>query len=337
MTGSTASLDKIQKPAVVTHDFTEKDPKIGILVWRWNWLKQADNIEVTLPTGESKKMFKSQVARTKGVDYENYFNDLVNLFSSKIFKTQYVSSGFNSGNPGFTFMGRARNKVLTYEGLYENNTIEKPFVKLSHIVNGWKLKKDKALEELARLKAKYQFKFFEESVLAQTKEIFLYNINVNFFIYDTGIEYMLSLTDKQIEDIWRKFQTRDTTNFTGDDQLILSGIGRFKRHKRKYLKYLAKNNLKKMSKHLLKAVEEIDNRLSAAGISRMYGGSKNFIAVSKLDGFRVGDEKGDESIYSNSYGRKGQYQFEGPLGQIRKLLGITQGEFSMSWLLGRVI
>jgi hypothetical protein len=337
ISGSTSALDAIKKPVVVTHKFTEKDPRIGVFVWRWNWLKQADTIEVTLPSGESKKMFKNQLGYTKGVDYENYFNDLVGLLTSKIFNTQYISTAFGAGNPGFTYMGKAKNRVLTYEGIFEDNTIKKPFVKLSHIVNGWKIKKDKALKVLKDLKEKYKYNFFEESVLAQTEEIFLYNINVNFFIYDTGIEFMLGLDDDKLKNIWSRFQTRNMKNYSGEDKLINSGISKYKRHKRKYLKFLAKNDLKKMSKHLMKMVEVVDDKLSATGILRVYGGSKNFIAVSKLDGFRIGDENGDKSIYSNSFGRKGEYQFEGPLGQLRKLLGITQGEFTMSWLLGRVI
>ena len=61
------------------------------------------------------------------------------------------------------------------------------------------------------------------------------------------------------------------------------------------------------------------------------------LSIAKIDGFRVGDPNGDKKIISNSFGRVGEEEIEGPVAKMRKFLGITNGEFLASWVLGRLI
>jgi hypothetical protein len=293
---------------------------------------------ITSPEGFEKKAYRQVKGNTKGTDFENYTRDLVDLIFAKITDSNFNITSFNEGNPGYTFMGKAKNRITSYEGLYnDEGTIEKPYTKLSRIWNGWKMKKDKALKTLKEIKAKYGFKFFEEEVLAQTKEIFLYNINVNFFVYETGLKNMLSIPKSRLKTIWENYQSRDMTNYTGSDTLINSGYNNFLRFRNKYSKYLLQNDQKRSVLMAIKMVEAVEDNLRIAGISQIFGGGNNFFAIAKIDGFRVGDENGDQKILSNSFGRLGTEDIEGPLNQIRRFMGISNGEFYMSWLLGRVI
>ena len=338
LTGSVTALDNVKKPYTIVHKFKEKNTKFGITVLRWNWLKNTDNITITSPEGHEKKMYRRIKGKTSGVDYENYAKDLVDLLVGKLANTNYSISSFNKGNPGFTFMGKAKNKITSYEGLYtDNGTIEKPYVKLSRVWNGWKMKKKKALKLLKEIKKKYAFDFFEEEVLSQTEELFLYNINVNFFVYDTGLKYMLALPENKVKKIWTHYQSRRSTTYSGKDVLERSGYYRFLRYRKSYSKYLIENNQEKLSEIVIKLVETVEDKLRISGIAQIFGGGNNVFAVAKIDGFRVGDENGDKKLMSNSFGRIGTENLDGPLSRLKRFMGVTTGEFNMSWLLGRVI
>lgn len=338
ISGSVKSLDTIQKPYVILHKFNEKSSKLGIFVWRWNWLNTTDNMTISNPAGFEKKMYRRVMGKTKGRDFENYAKDLVDIIAGKLFKQQSTITSFNKGNPGYTFMGKATNKITSYEGIYnQNGALEKPYVKLSNIWNGWKLKKKKALEILKDIKKKYGFRFFEEDVLAQTKELFLYNINVNFFVYNGGIKSMLDLPKERVKKIWTHYQSRNMTNYSGDDVLARSGYFNFISLRNKYHKYLLENDMKHLSKTIIRMVKLVEENLRLAGIAQIFGGGNNMFVVGKIDGFRVGDENGDKKLISNSFGRVGTEDIDGPIARLKKFIGITHGEFYMSWLMGRVI
>jgi hypothetical protein len=338
LTGSVEALDNVKKPYTIVHNFKENNSKFGITVFRWNWLRTSDDITVTSPEGYEKKMYRRVKGNTKGTDFENYTKDLVDLLVGKLAKTNYSISSFNKGNPGFTFMGKAKNKITTYEGLLNSDgKIEKPYAKLSRIWNGWKMKKKKAIKILREIKKKYGFDFFEEEVLSQTKELFLYNINVNFYVYDTGLGHMLSIPTKKLKTIWTNNQARGSLTFSGKDILVNSGYYRFLKFRKKYSKYLLENNQKELSKVVIKLVEIVEDKLKMSGISQVFGGGNNVFAIAKIDGFRVGDENGDKKIMSNSFGRIGTENIDGPISRLKRFMGITTGEFNASWLLGRVI
>jgi hypothetical protein len=338
LTGSVNSLESVEKPIVVTHKFNENDKKFGIFVWRWNKLNTLDSMIVTTPKGDEQKLFRRNMGKTQGRDIENYAKDLVDLLIGKIFNTQFSVTSFNEGNPGYTFMGKATNTIISYEGVYNSQgSIDRPYLKLNRIWNGWKLKKDKAIKILKDIKKKYQFRFFEEDIMAQTQELFLYNINVNFFVYDTGLKHMLNLPEDQVKKIWTNFQSRNLSMFSGTDILVRSGYHNFISLRKKYHTYLLENDLKGMSKTAMRLVEVLEENLVLSGIAQVLGGGTNFFAVGKIDGFRVGDENGDQKLLSNSFGRVGTEDIEGPIAKMRKFLGITHGEFVMSWLMGRVI
>src|SRR5690606_14696304 len=173
LNGSLNALDQVQKPYIVTHKFTETSRKLGIFVLRWDRLNTSDNITVTSPTGAEKNLYRRNKGRTFGIDYENYVKDMVDLLVGKIFKTNSTISSFNEGNPGYTFMGKAKNKIMTYETELKPDGKARAMVKLSRIWNGWKVKSKKALKILREIKKRYGFRFYEEEVLAQTKKLFL--------------------------------------------------------------------------------------------------------------------------------------------------------------------
>lgn len=336
--GSLKSLDKVQKPFVVTHKYDEASMKLGIFVFRWDKLNTSDKISVSSPSGDKKNFYRRNKGETVGIDYEGYVKDLIQVLTAKLLKTNANIMSIGEGNPGYTFMGKAKNRISTYEVDLDSNQKERSMVKLSRIWNGWKVKAEKAKKILKDIKDRYGFRFFEDNILSQTKNLFLYNINVKFFVYEKGLSHVLNLSDDEIKEIWKKNQTRDLHSFKEEkDSLVLSGINNFLKRRQKYHKALLSQDEKKMSKHLLRMVEIVESKISVPGMEKLFGGKENFFVVSKIEGFRVGDENGDESLTSSTFGEIGNHNLSGPIDSVRQFMDMSSGEFYMSWLLGRVI
>jgi hypothetical protein len=341
---SLSTLDKGQKPYVVKHNFNEKNPGAGLLIFRLNHVNSVDRITVAAPTGEEKKFVRRYKGHSIGMDFESYLADMIGLFSSKLLKTQFSTSSFSQNNPGYTFHGKAFTKVQIYEGeLDENNKVQKPFTRLTRIWNGWQIKQKNAIKILTNMKERYKFNFMPEEVLAQTKKLFLYNFNVNLYVHKEGIAHLMSKDDKAMEEMFLKFQSRDMTNYTGDDALVNSGIKRLIRWKKKYLKEMEKNDLKGASNYLLSMVSLIERKLTVEGYEAAFGSKANFLLLAKIEGFRIGDENGDKPIVSNTFGMVGNDNLNGPTADVLEFFRftgsetMTEGEFYVNWLLGRLI
>ncbi len=341
---SLSLLDKEQKPYQINHNFTEQNPGFGVLVFRWNSLDSTDNITVKAPNGDEKKFIRRYRGFSTGIDFESYAQDMVGLLTSKIFKTQFSPSSFNSSNPGFTYYGRAYNKIQVFEGeLAADKKTMKPYTRLTRIWNGWQMKVEGAVKKLEQIKKRYQFNFMPAEVLAQTKKLFLYNINVNLYVHKEGIAALVLKKDEEIKDAFMKFQARDMTNYTGDDALKFSGYKEVINWKKEYQKEIAKSDLKKASHYLLKMISKIESKLTVGGFEALLGGKAGFLLQARIDGFRIGDEKGDQPLISNTFGTLGSDTLGGPtadvLGFFQQTGGATMidGEFYVNWLLGRLI
>jgi len=336
---STQTLEKVENPYVLIHNFTEDEMKFGVFVWKWNWLDQFDNISVTSPEGHTKELYRSTIGNSFGRDYENYAKDVIELLAGKLMDKNFNVASFSGGNPGYTYMGKAENEILSYEGVKgDSGLVESPYAKLSRIYNGWKMSKEDAVDLLRELKKRYEFRFMEEEVLAQTEELFLYNINVNFFVYEGGINHMIEMSEEEAENIFVYNRRRQRNRrLDWEDSLKVSGYYRFAHNKRKYFQALEEGNQDEIAEYTMEMVEAIEEGLVMEGIGKMVGGGGNMLSIAKIDGFRVGDPNGDKKIISNSFGRVGEEEIEGPVAKMRKFLGITNGEFLASWVLGRLI
>jgi hypothetical protein len=340
-TNSTELLNKIKKPFTVRHKFRENNIKMGVFVLRYNHINSSDAIEVEAPNGEKKELLRRYKGHTYGVDYENYAQDLISLITSKIAKTQFAGMSFSGNNPGFTFMGKAVNKINIYEAVNENGKYVRPYTRLTRIWNGWRIKVEKAKKILDKIKERYRMNFFSDYVLGQTKKLFLYNINVNFFVHAKGIEEMLVCPEEEVKSIFETYQQRDTTNFTGEDKLLFSGFKKFLRLRERYFKKEDKE--RRASNILLKLVNIVEQKLTIEGIEKMFGGKENFLVLARIDGFRIGDENGDVPIISNTFGKFGNDSLYGPSSEILEFMkrhegeAMTEGEFYINWLLGRII
>jgi len=344
--GSLSQLNELQKPYVINHHFKENNLSGEFLILNWNQLRSGDKITVTSPGGEKKNFFRQYQGSTIGLNFESYTRNLLEFFQSKLVSTNFSPLSFDGGsNIGYSFFGRAFNKVSVLEGeLREDKIMTRPYVSISRIWNGWQIKKKKSLKILNKIKERYQFNFVPSLVLAQTKKIFLYNFSVTLFVHTPGIEYFSQLNKEKLEEIYRRNQSRDMTSFQdNEDALKFSHFKKMIRLKKRYDKFLKAGEFQKASKLLLRCLNIIEDNLTTKGYEEMFGGIQNFLLSGKIDGFRIGDGRGDEAITMNTLGSIGNDSLSGPTSDILKFFKqstgetMTEGEFFISWILGKVL
>ncbi len=341
---SLSLMKKEMKPFEVSHSFTEKSPGAGFLIFRINKLDSTDKIKIVSPEGGERNYIRRYRGYSAGMDFESYAEDMVSLISSKIFKSQFSPGAFSASNPGFTFYGKAVNKLQVFEGeLSKTNELSRPYSRLSRIWNGWEMKKKGALKILEKIKKRYKFNFMPSEVLNQTKKLFLYNFSVTLYVHKEGTTALMTQTDDQIKSAFKLYQSRDMTNFTGEDVMKGTGYQKIIKWKKEYVKELAKKNYNKASDILLKMIAHIEKKLSVLGYEVLFGDKDNFLLRANLDGFRIGDEKGDVPLESSTFGTVGNEGLGGPTADFIDFFRqsghepMTDGEYYVNWLLGRVL
>lgn len=338
---SAESLKAVVKPFKLEHKFKESEGRAGIFWIRMNKTKSSNFVRLETPTGEVKEMFRRYDGVYKGNDYAGYGFEVVKALASKLLKTNIDFSGGGGGNPGYSFLGKAKNRIMSFESVKgANGFFEKPFVKFSRVWNGWSLKKKKALKILEDIKERYVFGFFPRQVLAQTDRLFLYNINVNFLIHPQGIEHMEKLSRDDVYKIFRHYSRgvrNNASRLRQDDRAITQPSRKFLKMLKKANEAKEENNIEEYSDQILRALAEAEEELNIFGLKEMFGGEQNFYSFARIDGFREGDENGDQAIVSHSLGEFGQEGMEGPISAIREQTNMTEGEFLISWILRRVL
>ncbi|MDC0255188.1 RICIN domain-containing protein [Bacteriovoracales bacterium] len=333
---SLEGIKALTTPYQVTHRFTESLKKAGFTFLKLAGLKAKTEIEVTHPEGAKKLFYKtSQVAR-KGTNPTEYGIDALNGIFTKYTEWDIQMKNISAGAPGDSIGGMQVIYNVSYEGEIKNKKkvglrkkggIEDPFVKISKSFRGWSISNRRAQKIIRKLNSQYQTTFYPELSLHQTEKIFLYNIGVDHYIYSEGIKYLSSLSKRDFKRMIKK-------GVKGPGKLLKRA--RMISHFKKLKAHLEKNNYKSHGKYTRSVISMANRWLNLEGFKDILGGSENFFIISRIDGFRIGDEAGDTRINSNSLGQIGDKKVYGPLMNIMMNTGMTASEFYAYWLRGRL-
>ncbi len=337
MHSSLKKLEKANKPWVIEHAFKEQERKVGIFFWRWNKVNSHTDMSLTHPTGAKRNFFRAYSGQNKGRDYQDFAFEAVRNWLALFADFDYTPTT-TSSNPGQTFKGSARNKVVVYEGENTAQGVVQPFMRLSRIWNGWEVDRAKAKDILNEILHRYRFEFFEPTVLNDTVKIFLYSISVNVLVYDRGVEHMATLAEEEVKKIFGRHAMRADLRVkpTNEEENENAANG-FLSIRRKWIAARTKKDLIDASELAMKALTEAEEKLNVEGLRSLLGGERNFYVNSKIDGYRAGDENGDRALISNSFGEFGRREVLGPLQNIQQQSEMLEGEFFIYWIMTRLI
>lgn len=353
--GSLRQLKRLQKPWEVLHKFGEDDYKLGIFTLRMNKIKSKSYFSLREPEGELKNFFRHYRGSVIGNDYQTYTAELIDFFIGKLSSNASVTTGLGGGNPGNTFYGKAKNRISTFEAeILPGGLLGQPFVKINRIWNGWRMKRKKAQKLLERIRRDYNFRFYNTEVLNDTDKLFLYNISLQFTFFTEGIEHMLTLPKEALRAIFRKHYQKNLFGGEESEKIFGNGFNSFYKNLEKVFKHAKTAKWHLYADNLIDALQIAEKKLTVEGLKQLMGSERNIYIVSKIDGFRDGNEDADNapnfyndpsmSYYSNPYisnsigefGSLGPSRASGPISYYLRLTGMNTGEFYANWIMGRI-
>jgi len=358
----TELLDVVQSPYKIEHSLTEKSGAFSLFHWKWLNRDLTDLITVTHPQGAQKMFYRSSKGKRFGSNYQSLFTDVANGLLNT-----YVSNAVNfsdpgNGNPGDTFMGKSKAREVSFEGEILNynskkktGRVESPFISLGYIWKGWTISKKNAMKIIDEINRDYQFHFYPETALQNTKSLQLYTISVNLYFYHRAVLEMLGQEKNNLLKIYKKHSKFKDIRYAGmgyfpgdpisgssyrdtysKESQIRDSVSRFIRLKKKFQKWLKKERPDRQMKYGVKMADQVEKNLYFPGLAQVVGGENNIYVHSQVRGFRKGDEAGDTPLISHSIGEFGDRSFTGPLLEIKNQMGMTDAEFFSYWMVGKI-
>ena len=343
-------INVLKKPYIVKHKLAEYSRERDFFIFRKKKQKQTTRMVVIHPQGAEKRFYRKQQGKRKGKNYEAMAIDILNGILNENEDNSIALANANNGNPGDSFLGSSFSRNVAYEGEIEESAkkkgiIKKPFVNIAYSWKGWKVSYNKLKKILSQFNKKYAFNFFPKNILNTTQSLQLYQVSLNIYFYDTAMAHMVSLSDDAILKIFREHGSYKLKKSLGGLLKRVRGgnkkhlkrvMKKFIKAKNKYIKAQGKLDLKKAVRNGLKMASIAENILNLEGFLQLVGGKENIYIHSRISGFREGDESGDTPLVSNSIGEIGGEFFAGPLQAMKSRLGMTESEFFVYWMLGKI-
>jgi hypothetical protein len=318
--GSLALLRKDNKPYRLENTFHEKEVSDNFLFFNYRRLRSSVDLKLTRPDGAEQSYIRDTFGETIGKNYENTATDTLSFFSQLYTHADFDFSDDHASNPGYTIKGSAKNSILQYEAeKAKDGTLSNRFVKLTHIFNGWSISKADAQKKLDKFSADYGSTLIPPLALHETDKIFLYSISANIHLYEPALAHLAALT---ADDISKIYQKAGVSEGNAVDRIYTN------------LQQFAKNGT---AKDLLRGVSIADRQLPVESFYELFGGRDNLFIYAEVDGFRKGDENGDSHVLTETIGLVGSKKAEGPISDIQKRIGMTEGEFLATWITGRLL
>jgi len=328
-----------RNPWIFTHTFSDKDFDFAALIKRYKTNKSQDKIEVKTPQGATQKYVRQLKGYRSGTDYQSFIVDVTAALLREKYPDLHIQAA-TSGNPADTIKGKALSRQVSVEAEITPNGIRKEnfFAGIRYTWKGWDIKKASAEKILDEVQDMYQSNLFLRPDLNDTKAIQFYNVTVNVSIYREALNYIMSMPDETIRQIFEEhskdiFQNRspEMDSFTNSNPWANAVIS----DRKAIQKYWSKDPYR-ASEEIADLLYIAESQLTFAGFKKMVGGVQNMFVIGSLDGFRVGDQKGQHSLTSKSLGQIGNQEAQGPLATIQGFNNISGGELFISWLLSNL-
>jgi hypothetical protein len=228
-------------------------------------------------------------------------------------------------------LGRSHTQKIRYEATVgENKLFGQKFLALSDIKQGWSMSESKIRKFMKKTNDKFQHNLFEPDQV-DFKKIRLYNIGYHMNVYNKGLERLHLIKSDEIASIERKYKTSSRICLDENQQKNTAGCGDLWAIK-KVIKACTKViNDEARADCSVKLFEQLMGDLDFSDFKKLIG-EDNLYVYGTIDGFREKSEILNDTVFSNTIGKIGSKQWDGPLDVVRELLGLSGGEFSGGWI-----
>ncbi|MDA8792425.1 hypothetical protein N9N67_04220 [Bacteriovoracaceae bacterium] len=321
-------LDEYFKPHKIEHSIKDFNSSFYALFFRRNRIKSSQKIIVKHKDDkESYRITRRYDAYTNGLDFENFAIESFNKFFQTILEWDYNIQSIPFINPGLTMGGRAKNRVLVTE--FDQDQL---VFQYERIFNGFKVKQKKAKKFLRKLNQEAGYKIFDPISIKSSRSILLYILRLKMKIDYAGIVKLTNFKRASFRYMLTKYGQNQY-----DALRIEEMADRLIKLQNKFIKRFNRKNISAVTlKNFHKFFKVFSKMVTLKGIMLELG-EENAFLQGEIQGFRQGDEKGDELILSDTFGNLPIPLHLMPSEKVTQKINILPGELLATWLSEKTI
>lgn len=321
------ALDDVVTPHKVEHAIKEGGNTWQFFIFKRNAVGSDQSMKLTHSRGgEKKDIHRRYDAVTTGTDTEGYIVEAVNSLIDALTKSDLALSQVQTLNPGFTVGGRAKNKIFTSE--YDGSRMTTSF---QRILNGWRITPKKMKSYLEMINREAGRKVFDLLSVINTDSILLYQISFYYTMTQEGVDQLLIAPQSRLKQIILTYGQREI-----DEERIDGVVGWYFSELKKIRALLKSPEPEEGLKKYHKWLKAFQDDVTIAGLEELVG-KDNLAYQGRIEGFRQGDENGDNPIFSNVYGELPLPLHVTPTQAVMQNWGILEGELLANWMMERAL
>ncbi len=337
-TGSTELLEEASPAIKVSSNFSDIYKRFSFLFWKSRKTNAATDYRIKTPSGLTGEYFSHHYVHNKGFNYESFVKEVVNFGLSEVSDNLAWANNIWQ-DPNDTIFGKAKTQDIIYEAQVKNNKIKKEFLSFGVSYKGWSKNKKKLKKVIKKINKDFDFNLFKDVLVTDIKKLNMYALSANMYIYDEGIDKLKALSNdvfikmaysKEKEKL-KKCADRMKMNVLSSGEKIptcgyLKGL-----IKQKRICDENKTNLSESKKCWPKFFKLLSKDLGAEVLTKFIP-KDLFYLEGSINGFRSKSEVLNDSVYSNTLGKKHNKYPYGILNTIQRRIGLNPGELQGHWL-----
>ena len=309
--------------------FKDNTFNFSLLFWRMKSIKGKTYYDLSAKDGINGRYFSLKKDFVNGVNIETFSKQIGSYYLSDLTKGNAALTDATESRPGDSFFGRSVTQRNRFEASINNlNKFENKFISLSDTKNGWAISQNRLKKMLEKLNERFESVIFDTSQI-DFEKLRLFKVGFHLNVYSRGIERLNTLNPAELSSIEARYKNekscspQDYRYFSpacGDLSILRSDLIACKKSK----------NDEESASCNLELIDDLFTYLKFSDFKKIMG-VDNFYVYGTMDGLREKSEILNNTIYSNTIGKIGSRQWEGPLKVVRDLLGLSESEFTGVW------
>lgn len=324
-------LNSNMKPVQMEANFKDRSANFSLLFWKMKAIKGKTYYNISGKDGIYGKYFSINKDFMSGVNAESFSKRMANYYLSQKTEGNVAISDDGDANPADTFFGRSYTQTIRFESeVGENQKLKHKFLALSDSKQGWSLSPKKLKKMMSKVNEKFQTAMFDVDQI-DFEKLRLFRIGYHINLYDRGIERLNSIKSSEIESIEGRYKAERGCQNLEEQDRNTAACGDLSAVKFTLKRCQKSKNEEDLASCNVELFDDLFTYLEFKDFKNIIG-ENNLYIYGTMDGFRQHSEILNDTIYSNTVGKIGSRQWNGPLEVVRELLGLSDGEFSGAWL-----
>ncbi|NOT80888.1 MAG: hypothetical protein HOP07_18030 [Bacteriovoracaceae bacterium] len=327
-------LNSNNPPVKLDVQFKDKSKGLSVLFWKMKSLTGMTYFDIKAKDGVQGTYFSLEKDFLTGLNPEAFSKQLLNYYLVKSDLDNVQITEEADKNPGETFFGKSQTQKIRFEAVVgSDKKFGQKFLALSDIKQGWAISEKKLRKFMLGVNTKFQENLFEPDAI-DFKKMRLFRVGYHMNIYNRGLERLHSIKAEDINPLEVKYkQERFCQHDNPNSRSAQCGD-------LNWIKSLIKKCQKPMNEELkascsVSLFQKMMDDLNFKDFQKLIG-EDNLYVYGSIDGFREKSEILNDTVFSNTIGKIGNKQWNGPLEVVRDLLGLSAGETSGSWIRQRL-